>query len=107
MLWINRAPVSGRRAADRASGPARAARPSTNRHCNLRRLLSMRAQELMYNPATVTRAYISRRVCQELIELPHRVGIDSTSRYHPPPRGGWRIGFGGLLAMAQKPLRRG
>jgi len=23
--------------------------------------------------------------------------IDSTSRYHPPPRGGCRLGFGGLL----------
>ena len=34
-------------------------------------------------PGTVTRAYISRLVCQESIELPCRVGIDSTSRYHP------------------------
>jgi len=46
-------------------------------------------------PATVTRAYISRLVCRESIEVPCWVGIDSTSRYHPPPRGGCRLGFGG------------
>jgi len=44
-------------------------------------------------PATVTRAYIRRLVCQEPIEVPHQVEIDSTSRYHPPPRLGEAVGL--------------